>query len=251
MENRVPHLIEIEDSYTPSPLAPAQGRSLVEGDSLRWSPVPGAISYNVCLGPANAEELSLLQTTTAAEARPSGLAPGRSYRWRADAILAEKTVGGAESTFVSRTAALADLPFTIGVLPALADQSFRFSVRTAAPEVAWHIVSDQPWLSLSATTGRGSASIKLVIDASSLENAANRVAHLSLVTADGTEDHVAAHPRHHARAGFESRRRRPEPARRAGSRLTDALARGRGGRSGNLHYFLGWIGRLCPRPYRQ
>lgn len=179
---------------------PGDARLVLPTDHLAWLAFPGAQSSAIQLretarqsGPLDPAKVVLDQTVAAHEvALPERLRPGSTYAWKltphdfTDLDAEEVATLGAdfEGSFTVSNV-IPDKPrFDLESIEGLAAYDVTLHLDTVAPETAWTLRSDQPWLQPQRGSGSGSSDVVIRIDATDLtaNTPSPRTATLTLAT---------------------------------------------------------------------
>ncbi len=171
--------------------SPAENHIVHPTSHLTWNPIPEAESYRVYLAldaaalDGSDPEGLIGETQHASLDLSAPLTGPQSYFWRVDPIVNGVALRGATQSFVINRIRPQPDPILAYTVAGSESSIVEFELHTDGPSLPWRLESPVPWLSFaSPTSGVGSASIRLKVDASALPSG-TRTIDLSLTGPDG------------------------------------------------------------------
>ena len=157
-------------------LFPSDGAVTALPSRLRWIPVTGATQYRVYLGSdretvrtAETEAKEFLGEVPLSEwSQGVPVETGKTYYWRADALVEGALVRGDVYSFTVSPLTLSDSSLQTSTLAGLKAEVVSLEVTSPKSEVPWFVSSPDSWISFVTNQGVTPARIQVIVDASQI-----------------------------------------------------------------------------------
>lgn len=156
-------------------LTPADGSITLAPTKLEWTSLPGVDRYRVYFGTDSSVVESatvnspayLGEASSALIALDESLNAGTTYYWRVDAIYASGEVKGGVYRFT--VSPIAASQSSIKTYTVTGHSAHKVELQLTAPDgLTWEATGSKSWISFATSTGTGSGTLSVIVDASQL-----------------------------------------------------------------------------------